>query len=68
MERIARSMNEQLIEGATDTSVGKRNGPDRLNSSETMSPAERALNRGGYYGSKNYVDPYDVIAGVVRGT
>lgn len=68
MERIARSMNAELIEGATDTAVGKPNGPDRLNSSATINAVERNANKGGYYGSKSYVDPREVIRGVIRGT
>lgn len=67
MERIARSMNAELIEGATDTSVGKPNGPDRINSGSTDDTARRA-NRGGYWGARSWVNPYDVIKGLIRGT
>lgn len=67
MERIARSMNEQLIEGATDTTVGKPNGPDRLNSPYTDDNARR-LNRGGFWGSRSWVNPYEIIRGIIRGT
>jgi hypothetical protein len=67
MERIARSMNDQLLEGATDTVVGKPNGPDRINSASTDDDARRS-NRGGYWGSRSWVNPYEVIRGLIRGT
>lgn len=65
--RIARSMTEELIEGATDTSVGKPDGPDRLNSPYTNDTARNA-NAGGWYGQRSYVNPRAIIRGIIRGT
>lgn len=69
-EAIDRSMNFELIEGATD-GVTKKGAPDRGGSIEPTTAAQRShlFNGVGGYGMADgeaYV--HDVIKGVVRGT
>lgn len=70
METIKRSMNDQLREGATDGSVKKPDGPDRITDGYTDITARDALNHtvNGFG-----IDPApqwvknDYLSGVVRG-
>jgi hypothetical protein len=70
MERIARSMNFELIEGATDAVI-KKTSPDRGGNVEPTTAAARSLlfnGQGGYGHAAAEAHAHDVIAGVVRGT
>ena len=70
MERIARSMNAELIEGATDAAI-KKERPDTVGGAATSSPAREVLFRGkNGYGFNPAPLSYvrRIISGVVRGT